>query len=91
MLNQLSVFHGKKILVTGHTGFKGTWLSRTLVLAGAEVYGIALAPDEGSIYSRINDLGIQNSTILDLRDRNEVTDIFKVRNLMEYFISPHNL
>ena len=76
MLANLSAFKGKKILITGHTGFKGTWLSRTLALAGAEVYGIALEPEVGSIYSRIKDLGIQNSTILDLRDRNGVNKYF---------------
>jgi CDP-glucose 4,6-dehydratase len=76
MLDQLSVFRGKKILVTGHTGFKGTWLSRTLVLAGAEVHGIALLPELGSIYSRINDLGIQSSTILDIRNRIDVNQFF---------------
>jgi CDP-glucose 4,6-dehydratase len=77
MLERLSAFKGKRILVTGHTGFKGTWLSRTLVLAGAEVYGISLSPEKGSIFSRVNDLGIQNSTILDLRDRNEVNKYFQ--------------
>lgn len=77
MLESLSAFKGKRILITGHTGFKGTWLSRTLVLAGAEVYGIALAPEVGSIFSRINDLGIQNSTFLDIRDRNEVIRYFQ--------------
>ena len=77
MLENLSAFKGKKILITGHTGFKGTWLSRTLALAGAEVYGIALEPGAGTIYSRIKDLGIQNSTILDLRDRNGVNNYFQ--------------
>ena len=77
MLENLSKFKGKKILITGHTGFKGTWLSRTLALAGAEVYGIALEPEVGSIYSRIRDLGIQNSTILDLRDRAGVNKYFQ--------------
>lgn len=77
MLNQLSNFRGKKFLVTGHTGFKGTWLSRTLILAGAEVYGIALAPEPGSLYSRINDLGLKSSTILDIRNRNDVDSYFK--------------
>ena len=32
-------YKGKKVLVTGHTGFKGTWLSRILVNAGAKVTG----------------------------------------------------
>jgi CDP-glucose 4,6-dehydratase len=76
MLNQLSEFRGKKILVTGHTGFKGSWLSRTLVLAGAEVHGLALSPELGSIFSRIKDLGIQSSTILDIRNRKEVNNYF---------------
>ncbi len=76
MLNQLSDFKGKKILVTGHTGFKGTWLSRTLVLAGAEVHGLALSPELGSVFSRISDLGIKSSTILDIRNRKELQTYF---------------
>jgi CDP-glucose 4,6-dehydratase len=76
MLNNLLEFQGKKILVTGHTGFKGTWLSRTLVLAGAEVHGIALAAENSSLYSRISDLGIHSSTLLDIRNRSAVEDYF---------------
>ena len=37
-------YKGKKVLVTGHTGFKGTWLSRILVNAGAKVTGYSLKP-----------------------------------------------
>jgi len=76
MSNQLDAYKGKKFLVTGHTGFKGTWISRTLVLAGAEVHGIALSPHSGSIFSRIDDLGMQNSTILDIRNRKDVDNYF---------------
>ena len=76
VFHQLSKFQGKKILVTGHTGFKGTWLSRTLILAGVEVHGLALAPEAGSIYSRIDDLGMQSSTILDIRSRKDVNEYF---------------
>ena len=76
MLSQLSEFQGKKILITGHTGFKGTWLSRTLVLAGAEVHGLSLAPEIGSMFSRIKDLGIKSSTILDIRDRKDLNNYF---------------
>lgn len=39
MALDLSFYKGKKVLVTGHTGFKGTWLTRILVNAGAEVTG----------------------------------------------------
>jgi CDP-glucose 4,6-dehydratase len=76
VFHQLSEFQGKKILVTGHNGFKGTWLSRTLILAGAEVHGLALAPEMGSIYSRIDDLGMRSSTVLDIRSRKDVNEYF---------------
>ncbi|MCP3936601.1 MAG: NAD-dependent epimerase/dehydratase family protein, partial [Actinomycetia bacterium] len=39
-----SFWKGKKVLVTGHTGFKGSWLSLWLQQAGADVVGYALAP-----------------------------------------------
>ena len=39
------VFRGRRVLVTGHTGFKGSWLARWLLELGAEVTGLALAPD----------------------------------------------
>lgn len=37
-------YSGKRVLVTGHTGFKGAWLARWLQLLGAQVSGLALAP-----------------------------------------------
>lgn len=40
----LEYFRGKKILITGHTGFKGSWLCEILTLAGAHVTGYALKP-----------------------------------------------
>ncbi len=42
----LSFYNGKRVLVTGHTGFKGTWLCRMLLLAGADVIGYSLAPED---------------------------------------------
>ena len=36
------IFNYKKTLITGHTGFKGSWLSAWLHLLGSEVYGISL-------------------------------------------------
>lgn len=39
-------WQGKRVLVTGHTGFKGSWLSAWLVKMGATVLGYSLAPDE---------------------------------------------
>ena len=40
----LSFYKGKKVLVTGHTGFKGSWLCKILTEAGAEVTGYSLEP-----------------------------------------------
>ena len=76
MLDNLSEFRTKKILVTGHTGFKGTWLARTLVLAGAEVHGLALLPEHDSIYSKFDSLGIESSTILDIRNNTDIKNYF---------------
>jgi CDP-glucose 4,6-dehydratase len=40
-------WHGRRVLVTGHTGFKGAWLSLMLTALGAEVTGVALEPEPG--------------------------------------------
>ena len=39
-----SFWRGKRVLLTGHTGFKGSWLALWLARMGAEVTGLALAP-----------------------------------------------
>ena len=50
----LSFYKGKKVLVTGHTGFKGAWLTEMLLRAGAEVTGFALEPEtEPNLFSEL--------------------------------------
>ena len=44
--NMKNFFTGKKILVTGHTGFKGGWLSKILIELGAEVTGLSFRPEK---------------------------------------------
>jgi len=73
----LNEYSGKKILITGHTGFKGAWLSRILVLAGAQVYGVSLDPEPGSLFSRISDFGIKESSIIDIRNRSAINRYFE--------------
>ncbi len=49
-MNMLDFYKGKRVFVTGHTGFKGSWLCTVLLLAGAEVTGYALPPAELSLF-----------------------------------------
>lgn len=47
----LSFYRGKRVLITGHTGFKGAWMCRVLLSAGAQVTGYALeAPTEPNLF-----------------------------------------
>lgn len=60
---------GKKVLITGHTGFKGSWLSLLLNFLGAKVYGYALKPPTSpSLYELCSINSFVNSTIGDIRD-----------------------
>lgn len=62
-------FKGKKVLITGHTGFKGSWLCLLLNELGADVYGYALEPPtKPSLYSEANIDELVTSYIADIRD-----------------------
>ena len=59
----------KKVFITGHTGFKGAWLSRLLINAGAEVTGYALEPLTNSSLFQLADIDRDmNSVIADVRN-----------------------
>ncbi|RGY98951.1 CDP-glucose 4,6-dehydratase [Clostridium sp. AM58-1XD] len=77
-MQQLNEFYnGKKVLVTGHTGFKGSWLSRVLVLAGAEVTGYALKPPtEPSLFAAAGLEDTMNSITGDVRDLTHLKQVF---------------
>jgi CDP-glucose 4,6-dehydratase len=48
-------YQGKRVLVTGHTGFKGSWLCQWLLELGAEVHGYALDPaPEAVLFDQLN-------------------------------------
>ena len=51
----LDFYSGKRVFVTGHTGFKGAWLSKILLTAGANVTGFALdPPTDPALFSLLN-------------------------------------
>jgi CDP-glucose 4,6-dehydratase len=64
-------YHGRRILVTGHTGFKGSWLALWLTELGAEITGLALAPPTSPSHWDLLDLDIAEHR-LDVRDASAV-------------------
>ncbi|HLZ74986.1 CDP-glucose 4,6-dehydratase [Phenylobacterium sp.] len=64
-----SFWRGKRVLLTGHTGFKGSWAAIWLHGLGADVTGLALAPDQTpSLFELAGVEGLIDSRIVDLRD-----------------------
>jgi CDP-glucose 4,6-dehydratase len=59
---------GRRVLVTGHTGFKGSWLCLLLEQLNAQVTGVGLEPPEGGAYSSFLPWTNVDSHISDLRD-----------------------
>lgn len=71
---ELSFYNGKRVFVTGHTGFKGSWLCRLLTLLGAEVTGYALkSPTSPSLYELAGIERDINSVTGDIRDLERLT------------------
>jgi CDP-glucose 4,6-dehydratase len=63
-------WQGKKVFVTGHTGFKGSWLSFWLLHLGAEVKGLSLAPNTTpALFEQLSLASHLNHQIGDIRDR----------------------
>lgn len=63
-------YKGKKVFLTGHTGFKGAWMLKTLSLLGAEVKGYSLEPQTpNDLFYLIEGAKVGHSVIADLRDK----------------------
>ena len=74
MRDALAAFSGKRVFVTGQTGFKGTWLTFLLRELGADVMGYALAPDAGPSHFEMLNLGTKiNHVVGDIRDARALT------------------
>lgn len=74
-MNQLfgGVYATRHVLVTGHTGFKGSWLVLWLQSLGAEVSGLALNPDSDPSHWQLLNLQLKHEARIDLRDAAAVT------------------
>jgi CDP-glucose 4,6-dehydratase len=73
-----NTYQGKRVLVTGHTGFKGSWLTRWLLSLGANVTGLALAPKTNpSLFTLLElDQEIEHH-LVDVRDQDALHRIIE--------------
>ena len=75
MLN--TIFNGKTVLITGHTGFKGSWLSIWLNSLGAKVVGLSNGvPTQPSNYAASSVEDIVTNHVVDVRNLEEISDLF---------------
>lgn len=73
----LEFYKGKKVLLTGHTGFKGSWLSKILIEAGADLTGYSMeAPTNPNLFELCDVKAHMNSIIGDIRDLTRLQQVF---------------
>ena len=73
----VSFYKDKKVLITGHTGFKGSWMCQLLIMAGAKVTGYALeAPTDPSLFEMCHLADHMQSVIGDVRDLDHMKKVF---------------
>ncbi|MEQ8695651.1 MAG: CDP-glucose 4,6-dehydratase, partial [Bauldia litoralis] len=69
---------GRRVFLTGHTGFKGAWLTLWLSRMGARVQGYALAPERPhDLFEAAEIAGLCQSTIADIRDRGDLAQAMR--------------
>ena len=82
------VYKNKTILVTGHTGFKGSWLTTWLLKLGANVIGVSKdIPTNPSMFSELNLESNIKNIVADIRDLDKMKDI--IRNEKPDFVFHH--
>ena len=73
----LEYYKGKTVLVTGHTGFKGSWLCVMLEMAGAKVVGYALPPEKDAVLFDCSGVAERMVSVEgDIRDRAHLLEVF---------------
>ncbi|MBA4010738.1 MAG: CDP-glucose 4,6-dehydratase [Phenylobacterium sp.] len=71
---------GKRVLLTGHTGFKGSWAAVWLAQMGAQVTGLSLAPDQTpALFDQARVASLVDSHVVDLRDQAAVEALVSAR------------
>lgn len=87
-----AAFQGLKVLITGHTGFKGSWLTAWLSLLGARLYGLALPPDGPSLFASARVEERIEGVFGDIRDAQVVNSVFaKVRPELVFHLAAQSL
>ena len=77
MRNINNFYRNKKVFITGHTGFKGTWLANILIHMGAEVTGYSDYIQEHSLYDITGTSLKMNSIIADIRNLDDLKNAIK--------------
>jgi CDP-glucose 4,6-dehydratase len=78
MENLVKKYRNKKVLITGHTGFKGSWLAKILLNWGAEVSGISLPPNtDPNLFDALKIKKEIKNHFADIRDFAKVKEIIK--------------
>ncbi len=72
------IYKGKTVLVTGHTGFKGSWLSHWLAKMGAKVVGFALEPNTNPNHFRILNLKIKSEIY-------NINNIYSIKRIIKHY------
>ena len=72
-----SFWQNKNVLITGHTGFKGSWLALWLLKKGAKVSGISLEPNtKPSLFDQLEiNLELQNNYFQDIREEKKIQEL----------------
>lgn len=68
-------YQGKRVLLTGHTGFKGAWLTTVLHALGAQTAGYALPAIQGSLFEKIRGESLLAHHVGDIRDKQAIYDV----------------
>ena len=78
VLNLSDFYQDKRILITGHTGFKGSWMCEVLINLGADVYGYALnPPTEPSLFDICDMASRMHSYEGDVRNLEHLRQVFE--------------